>query len=269
MKTYVLFHASCPDGFGSAWAHYQLTGGVNTEYIPVSYNEAPPTMPAGSPVFIIDFSYPRDVLLELRGKHPALVLLDHHTSAKDILKGLDFAKFDMHKSGAMMAFEYFHPHKNVPLMIKYVMDRDLWTFTLPYSREIHAYMSAFAREFRVWDQLQEDIEKRFEEVVRVGKILLQNDEIRVKEISQQTRMINFENYQIPCVNSPTLISEIGHTLLNDYPDAPFSMSFFVSKKGEVSCSLRSRGDFDVSTLAQKFGGGGHIAAAGCRLDRIP
>ena len=35
-----------------------------------------------------------------------------------------------------------------------------------------------------------------------------------------------------------------------------------SKKGKVKCSLRSKGDIDVSKIAHDFGGGGHINAAG-------
>ncbi|MHC4122632.1 MAG: DHH family phosphoesterase [Planctomycetota bacterium] len=36
--------------------------------------------------------------------------------------------------------------------------------------------------------------------------------------------------------------------------------------GRIKCSLRSSGEIDVSQIAQKFGGGGHKAAAGTHLD---
>ena len=36
--------------------------------------------------------------------------------------------------------------------------------------------------------------------------------------------------------------------------------------GSVKVSLRSAGQADVASIAQRFGGGGHIRAAGCRLD---
>jgi phosphoesterase RecJ-like protein len=35
--------------------------------------------------------------------------------------------------------------------------------------------------------------------------------------------------------------------------------------GQISVSLRSKGDFDVSEVARLFGGGGHRKAAGCRF----
>jgi len=41
--------------------------------------------------------------------------------------------------------------------------------------------------------------------------------------------------------------------------------FVELKDGRIRCSLRSRGDVDVSKIAQKFGGGGHKMAAGTYL----
>ena len=38
------------------------------------------------------------------------------------------------------------------------------------------------------------------------------------------------------------------------------------KPGRIRCSLRSRADHDVATVAREFGGGGHRNAAGCTLD---
>jgi phosphoesterase RecJ-like protein len=38
------------------------------------------------------------------------------------------------------------------------------------------------------------------------------------------------------------------------------------KPGKIRCSIRSRGDIDVASVARAFGGGGHRNAAGCTLD---
>lgn len=38
------------------------------------------------------------------------------------------------------------------------------------------------------------------------------------------------------------------------------------KPGKIRCSLRSRGDWDVSAIAREFGGGGHRNAAGCNFE---
>ncbi|EXX92140.1 DHH family phosphoesterase [Paenibacillus darwinianus] len=44
------------------------------------------------------------------------------------------------------------------------------------------------------------------------------------------------------------------------------MLFKVTESGEVKVSLRSAGAADVAAIAQSFGGGGHVRAAGCRVD---
>jgi phosphoesterase RecJ-like protein len=42
--------------------------------------------------------------------------------------------------------------------------------------------------------------------------------------------------------------------------------FKETEDGAVKASLRSSGKADVAAIAQSFGGGGHVRAAGCRLD---
>jgi phosphoesterase RecJ-like protein len=42
--------------------------------------------------------------------------------------------------------------------------------------------------------------------------------------------------------------------------------FKETESGEVKVSMRSSGKADVAAIAQSFGGGGHVRAAGCRLD---
>ncbi|MGM0518853.1 MAG: DHH family phosphoesterase [Campylobacterota bacterium] len=47
------------------------------------------------------------------------------------------------------------------------------------------------------------------------------------------------------------------------------VAFFVRVVGEVTrVSLRSKGEFDVSKIAEAFGGGGHLNAAGCSVNTI-
>lgn len=41
--------------------------------------------------------------------------------------------------------------------------------------------------------------------------------------------------------------------------------FVELKDGRFRCSLRSKGDMDVSTIARQYGGGGHRMAAGCHV----
>ena len=72
-QTYVLYHDHCPDGFGAAWAFHRTLGcqecGQPTTYLPQSYGDPMPWMEPGSRLFILDFSYPRETILELQRTH--------------------------------------------------------------------------------------------------------------------------------------------------------------------------------------------------------
>ena len=126
-KSYVLYHANCFDGMGAAYAAWTQLGDVNVEYIPVQYGSPPPETEAGSNVYIVDFSYSKGTLDEIKGKSAHMIVLDHHKTAAEDLDGYPGAIFDMKRSGAMLAWDYFHPGVHAPLLLDYIQDRDLWT----------------------------------------------------------------------------------------------------------------------------------------------
>ncbi|MCA9793076.1 MAG: phosphohydrolase, partial [Candidatus Eremiobacteraeota bacterium] len=150
--THVLYHAQCPDGFGAALAAWRVLGDTAV-YLPVAHGEAPPDLPAEARVAIVDFSYTRDVILGMRERLADMVILDHHKTAEEELAGLDFATFDMHKSGARMAWEYWHPDEPVPELVAYIEDKDLWRWELPQSKEVSIALHAYPMDFNVWSQL--------------------------------------------------------------------------------------------------------------------
>lgn len=66
-------------------------------------------------------------------------------------------------------------------------------------------------------------------------------------------------------NAPAfLASDLGHELANK--SGTFGLVWSMARDGQVHCSLRSNGDYDVSAIAKAFGGGGHRNAAGFSTD---
>ncbi len=255
MKTYVLYHGRCADGFGGAWAAWSALGD-GAEYVPVSHGDPPPTLPAGAPVVMVDFSYHRDVILQMKERAGELVILDHHKTAQEALAGLDFARFDMHKSGAILAWEYWHPNAPAPALLRYVQDRDLWRFELPNSQEVSAALGSYPQDFAVWSGLDIDA------MAREGAAILRFRTVTVESICDYARVGDVGGQAVPIVNTPVFTSDVGDTLLRRHPDAPFVAIYMEDAKERRRWSLRSRGTFDVGALAARFGGGGHPAAAG-------
>lgn len=253
--THVLYHADCADGFGAAFAAWKVLGG-QAAYLPVTHGEPAPDIPASARVAIVDFSYPRQQILEMRGRFADLVILDHHKTAEEELQGLDFAVFDMEKSGARMAWEYWHPGEELPALLAHVEDKDLWRWDLPGSKEVSVALHAYPMEFELWDSLN------LEHLKIEGVALLRLQEQLIQGAVQRARWAELAGYRVPIVNATDFRSEIANRLCEVHPEAPFAAAYYDTKEGERAWSLRSRDEFDVAELARRFGGGGHKNAAG-------
>lgn len=263
--THVLYHANCADGFGAAYAAWKVLGD-QAEYLPVRHGQPPPDLPDWGQVAVVDFSYPREILIELKSRVAGLMILDHHKSALQDLESLDYARFDLTKAGARMAWEFWHPDSQLPSLLAYIEDRDLWRWALPHSREIsqalHSYPMGKREDFALWDSLD------VEDLQREGQAILRYQNLQVQRAVSRARWISLADHKIPAVNSCLFQSEIGEELCQRYPEAPFSAVWYTKDENQA-WSLRSVGDFDVSLVAQIFGGGGHRNAAGfARPDQL-
>lgn len=254
---YILYHFPCQDGFGAAYAAWKKFGDTAT-YKGVSYGKPLPEMPDASEVYIVDFSYPKDVLVEL-AKKCKVVVLDHHVTAKEQLAGLDFATFDMNRSGAGIAWDYFHPNTSRPWLINYIEDRDLWKHKLPQTHEIAAAVASYPMDFNLWDKFEQEL------LTNEGSAILRFKNILSEEMARNVRLMKFLEFEnVPVVNaSGSLISDVGEVLRQKYPTSPFCAIYYDTKDGKRKWSLRSTdAQDDVAVVAGRFGGGGHRNAAG-------
>ena len=260
-RTYVVYHAGCLDGFGAAWAAHQTLGGNNVKYLPAAYGQKTPAFRPGSRIFIMDFSYPRETMLELIRDHQVTVL-DHHESAQENIGDLPGCHFEFQHSGAILAWQHFQPGQPPPEILRYVEDRDLWKFELPNSREVDAALRSFPTDFETWNILN-DTPTIVQELATLGKAILRNNQRMAEMICASTIMVEIRGHQTPTVNTPVLVSEACEMLLERHPEAMFSAAYH-DQDQRRKWSLRSRPgqNFDVSKVAQALGGGGHPHAAG-------
>ena len=83
--TAILWHAGCPDGWTAAWvAHRALKAraGIDADLIPVNHGQDPPDLDGYVNVYVVDFSYPHETLVEM-AEGRSLIVLDHHRTAID------------------------------------------------------------------------------------------------------------------------------------------------------------------------------------------
>lgn len=268
---YVLYHDSCMDGYCSAYlAWTKLLSGPH--YIPVQYQQPLPEIQDNSIVYILDFSYPADVLLALAERSKRVIVLDHHKTAKAALDGLGSSnleiRFDMNKSGAMLTWDYFYGG-HAPKLVSYVQDRDLWTWKLPASREINAALGVEDRLFEDWVRVQRLMEddNGFNEFTSRGSAILAAQDQHVESLCKKAFFVKIGHSLVPAINSSLFQSEIGERLCEIHPEADFAAIWFDKDLDTQTWSLRSRRGFDVSAVAKMYGGGGHAAAAGFTVPR--
>lgn len=257
--THVLYHGNCYDGFGAALAAW-LSLGPGPHYWPVLYGQPiPDGLDEDSVVLICDFSYPRADLVALKERVRFLRVLDHHKTAQADLEGLNFATFDMEKSGAVMTWEYFSK-EDVPLFFLYLQDRDLWKFELGGSKGVSQALRAYPFEMAVWRDLATDagLLRLLEEGPVVERFTAQ----MVSLMCDQAVMGDVGGHQVPIANATVFFSEVGDELCRRHPEKEFSAYYLDRKDGLRQWGLRSRGGFDTSEVAKALGGGGHAAASG-------
>lgn len=258
-KPVIIFHGECWDGFGGGYSAWKKFGN-NAEYYPMHHHDPLPKGLKGRQIYIVDFSFDEPVMKKLVEDN-FVVALDHHVSAEKKTMMADEWVYELKKSGAVIAWEYFHPNKPVPKLLQHIQDVDIWTWKLKETPELMAYMGLAEYDFKLWDRIANDWEnpKKRKIYFEHGKYLLKYENRMVERLVESAQVAKFGGYKTLVVNTPVLHSEIGHRLVQLLP--PISIGWS-EKNGVIRVSLRSDGKTDVSKLAAKYGGGGHKAAAG-------
>lgn len=318
IKPLVIFHSSCADGFGAAFAAW-LKFGDEAEYVPMQYgkeNEHFWLLEDGQfdsefqilnrEIYILDFSFSKWVMEGLFSLAKHVWWFDHHKSAFEMWLGR-YEKGDVHicnrygpttrceiilndnKSGALLAWEYFHPGTEVPMLVRMIDDRDRWQFKIEGSKAFQKALWSYAPwSFKQWEQMWVDSWgfthssglEGMDAFITEGEAILrahdQNVQSVVKGSARKCELFFIdrdwnkvrefgikEGLAANC--PPHLTSDVGHELANQ--SGTFGLCWTLGQSGTVAkCSLRSNGEYDVSAIAKIFGGGGHRNAAGFEVD---
>ena len=228
----------------------------------------------GRAVYILDFSFGRELLRAVEASAAQLVLLDHHKSAADGLQGFDcrcgLVYFDLKKSGARLAWDFFLPDTPLPDLVRHVEDRDLWTWQYPQSAAFLAALDMEAFDFRRWHEIANFGAAELASYVARGQAMADKFNKLAADLTDSARPVVLNGISGLMVNVPGVFhSQIGNAL--SLKSGTFALMWSVDRQGEVKVGLRSQRGFDCIPLAASFGGGGHAQACGMRLplQRLP
>lgn len=253
-----IYHGNCADGFAAAWVVRRALGQI--EFYPGIYQSPPPDV-VGKRVVIVDFSYKRLVMERIIAEAESVLVLDHHKTAEEDLRGLPGVIFDMNKSGATLTWDHYFPREQPPPLLAHIEDRDLWRFALPRTREIQANVFSYPYEFDVWDGL---MATNVEELAKEGSAIERKHHKDVAELVAAFRYrMNIGGHDVPIANLPyTLTSDAGHLMAQG---EPFAACYWDTPDGRVFSLRSTESGLDVSEIAKQYGGGGHKHASGFRL----
>lgn len=203
----VFYHADCLDGFGAAYAAWRHFGDTAT-YRPMHHGE-PWEMAdiAGHSVFILDFSFPPEILEKMATLAKSVIQIDHHASAlhawSDRLNATQnslqsyqhptlplLVIFDLDKSGARLAWEHFHPDTPPPLAILHIEEQDMWRFVRPGTRPFCRALRLLPFDLHIWHQLvidtADDTSQRYSETILQGAAIEQFFQREIERLAQSS-----------------------------------------------------------------------------------
>ena len=284
----IIYHDNCADGFGAAWAAYKKFGTDGAEYLPMSYSDKRvdlqddqlkfPIDLTGRNVYILDFSFSPKIIEAMLHLTATLTWIDHHKTAFEsfnldptkpwhfISVGIGLhAILDPNKSGCVLAWEHFHPNEEVPALLDYIEDRDLWRWQYTSTRDLATGLRSKPFTFEWFDFANENLS----EVMNKGTAMNELFDQQLADITKKHIPTLIDEQPGRSVNcTPQFSSEAGNILAKE--SGTFGMTWTLRNDGMANVSLRSIGDYDVSAIAKTFGGGGHRNAAGFEVafDRL-
>lgn len=231
-------------------------------------------------IVVCDISLPMDLMFEL-GKTIDFTWIDHHISV--ISKYDEYIKTGKYEplkgirrvgtAAVILTWEYFYPDKKLPEGIRLLGLNDIFDLR---DKRVRPFEYAFQSlginrpQDEVWEKLIND---KIDIVAMVdkGESILSWIKIRNYRL---VRSIAFESqvqgYKCLCSNMPQGYSEFYDSLENK-DDYDVLVNFYMSNKNCWSLTFYTAKDnVDVSKIAQSFGGGGHVKAAGASgLEKLP
>lgn len=265
------FYHNDMDGKCSAAIVYKYAHGQG-QYIEMDYSKEFPidAIEPREEVWIVDFHIPREDFDKLLKITPAVVWIDHHKSALEELQDIDIILTGngIRQDGiaaCRLTWDYCFPNETPPYIVLLLADYDVWKFE--YGNETDKLQAGiklyptdpWSTYWETW--LDSNYYPRVE--ISEGKIILAYIGNHYKSLDKFP--IEFEGYKCIACNISRASSKVFDSVAEDYD---MMITFYYDGRGWHYSLYTSREDIDVSSIALKYGGGGHRKAAGFNSDEL-
>jgi phosphoesterase RecJ-like protein len=157
---------------------------------------------------------------------------------------------------------------------------DEQTATAAYTGIVHdtgffAYQKTSLRTFKAaiktieWGAVPNNVYKQLMETASTSAILLQKQALSHLEFHAGNKIAVLFLYKEDMQISGAAFEDADNIVNIPLRAKEVEVSILLKERaaGDIRCSLRSKGNVNVSEIAQNFGGGGHVAAAGFKSSK--
>jgi oligoribonuclease NrnB/cAMP/cGMP phosphodiesterase (DHH superfamily) len=276
----ILYHYPCADGAYAALMARLSRSGNAMRFVPHRTDEALDifSLPIDnvSGVVLLDYCGPSaDFLRALCNRYPRVVLIDHHQTAFDMIKGMEGVRnletlLVADVSGCALAEHYFEPRLTPQQreVMLYIEDNDLWRHRMPDSEAFSAGLSALNIDYRTDFLAMRDIDVAA--TIAKGRPILAERDAYVTSAVAASVATKTGGFRVYVHNDmPKHISHLGHALATE---SAASIGLVVwaldAERTRFKVSARSVNDVDtIAAVTGRYQGGGHRSASGCVVTR--
>lgn len=152
--------------------------------------------------------------------------------------------------------------KSTKMLVEHVRTMDIYDFSKTSKEEAEKLEMIFKiyGKDRFIDKFYNVIINDLELYSKEDLNLVELEKERIKRYIEEKEFIeiSLDNKRVGVVFAERYISELGNYLINKYDYLDYIVLINIDKK----ISYRGNGKVDLSVIAKKFGGGGHVNAAG-------
>ena len=223
-------------------------------------------------IYVVDLNISEELadFIEANYKEK-IMILDHHLSCNNMNK-YSFIEVNAEgkESGTSLYYKYLLNNYNnnllnresTKMLVEHVRTMDIYDFSKTSKEEAEKLEMIFKiyGKDRFIDKFYNVIINDLELYSKEDLNLVELEKERIKRYIEEKEFmeISLDNKRVGVVFAERYISELGNYLINKYDYLDYIVLINMDKK----ISYRGNGKVDLSVIAKKFGGGGHINAAG-------
>lgn len=270
----IIYHNADLDGKCSAAIAANRLRSDNKEYsfvgVNYGYNVPWDVIDEYSTVYVLDFSWPIELMREIQNRCKQLVWIDHHITA---IEDSNAQSFDppgyrsIARAACELCWDFFHPGTLIPKAVHYLGLYDNWAWVdHEDSNDILAFQYAmrlkgwWPQEEEDWDGILCANHEEFKSLIHDGHVILKYQSTLMERIVSFGHDLKIGDNLFFCCNTHHAASTDYDTL--DQSKYAGVLSYRRKADGIWNYSIRAFGDTDVSEIAKAFGGGGHTGAGG-------